>query len=393
MNPQTQAEARRVLDVVDDLVADLECLACFPTSLAALPARDVEHIVRSFSGDGGREAQEQLREHLTVEPRLDRQVTRPGLVVANSTGEMVDDGPLNAEEIENLHLSTRALIDTLREARFGTAYTPTTPRSAPVSNFVSVLRALRGLLAARFETTVEEDVVKFNILNDTVNRADAASGEVSQLNRDLHHNKQSRKEEVEKRTVIIRRLEAEMNSAAANAVTSRENIERSAQERSAADHEAAVAQLEELKQQVEELERELATLEKRCWMDEQMQRQQRTKKEAALGQIIQAYDTEMFSLTDTLKQLRLQIVSDRDEYAKIDGQLQRLLQDSEIHAQEMALEEERKTQTATIAANRHVYSRVIQAFFRSHITRVRAAAKNKKKKKRRGSQSPSASAR
>ena len=100
-------------------------------------------------------------------------------------------------------------------------------------------------------------------------------------------------------------------------------------------------------------------------------------------QSVQAYDEEMFGLTDDLKRLRLQITSDRADFEKLDVQLTQLTKESQIHAQEMALEEERKAQTAAIAANKHVHARVIQAFFRSHITRVRAAQKNKKKKKKR----------
>ncbi len=392
MNPQTQAEARRILDVVDDLILDLEAIAPFPSALQALPSRDRDHIVHTFGGDGGREAYEQIKEYLTVEPRLDRQVTRPGFVVASSTGAIADDGPLSAKEIECLHLSTRALIDTLRSAAYGGGYQPATSRSGTVSNFVQVVKVLRGLLRDRFETTVEEDVVKFAILNDTVNRADAASADVSALNRDLHQSKQSRKEEVERRNVLIKRLTDEIHTVEETAEMERANIERSAGERRETDAEAAEGMLRDMLQSVEDMEKDLAALERKCWVDELTQRQARTKKESGLMQIIQVYDAEMFGLTDNLKQLRHQITNDRAEFQKLDAQLQKLVHESEVHAQELALEEERKTQTASIASNRHVHARVIQAFFRSHITRVRAAAKNKKKKKRSASASGSPSA-
>merc|ERR1712000_492757 len=265
MNPQTQAEAHRILDVIDDLVQDLDAIAHFPTSLSGLPARDKEYIVHTFGGEGGREAYEQIKEYLSVEPRLDRQVTRPGYVVASSSGAIADDGPLNANEIESLHLSTRALIDTLRAADYGGSYDPATPKSGPVNNFVQVVKVLRGLLKDRFETTVEEDVVKFAILNDTVNRADAASADVSALNRDLHQSRQSRKEEVERRNILIKRLTDEIHTVEETAEMERANIERSAAERKDTDAEAATSMLKDLEAQLEEMEKELATLEKKCW--------------------------------------------------------------------------------------------------------------------------------
>ena len=382
MNPQTQAEARRILDVVDDLIVDLDALSCFPTSINSMPARDLEHIIRSFAGDTGRDAQEQVQEHLALEPRLDRQTNRPGYVVASSAGTIADEGPLQPEQIESLHLSTRALVDTLRAAGYGHGHAPAVQKSGPVMNFVAVTQALRGLLKDRFETTVEEDVVKFAILNDTVNRADAASADVSALNRDLHSSKATRKKEVEERNVLIKRLTDEIHAVEETAEMERTNIERSAAERHDADADAAAQQLRDLDQDAEDMERELAQLERKCWTDELVLRQQRTKKEAGLAQIIQAYDTDMSSLTDTLRQLRVQILADKDDFARTDAQLQRLVAEAEVHAQEMALEEERRAQTASIAFNRDVHSRVIQAFFRSHITRVRAAAKNKKRKRK-----------
>lgn len=385
MNPQTQAEARRILEVIDELTLDLECVAVLPTTVKAFPERDMEYILRSLGDDPTTHEKnaKYIRDHIQMEARLDRQVTRPGFVVASSSGAIAEDGPLPADQIEHLHLEVRALTDILRSSGYGTGhYQPQTSRSGPVMNFVHVLTVLRGLLKDRFETTVEEDVVKFAILNDTVNRADAASADVSALNRDLHQQKQSRKEEVEKRQVQIQRLEKENEQVDKTSQLETANIERNAAERREADHENAMAQLHQLLEENEQMEHELAELEKKYWQDELVLRQQRTKKEAVLKSIIEAYDTDMTSLTDGLRQLRFQITNDKEEFARVDVQLQKLVVESDVHAQEMALEEERKSQTATIAANRHVYSRVIQAFFRSHMTRVRAAMKNKKKKKR-----------
>jgi hypothetical protein len=390
MNPQTQLEARRVLEVLDGLIADVECVAFVPPPSIGFAPADAEKVMSVFarlSGeDDAGDVQTQLVEHGTLENRLDLPATRAGVVVVSNSGTVNADGPLDALGIEDLHLSTRALVETLQFAGYGATIRPTAQPSPTVTNFCAVLKTLRHLLQARFETTVEEDVAKFNILNDTVNREKTASADVQALNREFHSEKESRRVEVEKRNVAIRRLRDELRGLTDASEAERAAVERAAADRHRTDAERYKGELETLQQQMDALERDVMILEERAWKEEVAERQQRNKLESGLQQTIDAYDRDMSEAATAITSLQSAIDHDTDAFRKADLQLQILSAEADAYRQEQQLEADRKAHTEVIGRQMNDFARVVQAFYRAHALRVaqaNLAAKGKKGKKKR----------
>merc|ERR1719456_1532708 len=151
--------------------------------MSSMPARDTQHLLDAFHDeDGAQEGKQQLSEHYDLERRLESAAS-----------------DMTADDVEDLHFSTRSLVDTMRFAGYPNKYTPAATPSQNILNFRSVIQTLRGLLLDRLNTTVEDDVMKFAILNDTVNREKNASADVQALTREHTQEKESRKVEVERR--------------------------------------------------------------------------------------------------------------------------------------------------------------------------------------------------
>lgn len=366
MNPQTQLEVRRVLQVVDDLLEDLAILATLPPYLSSLPAKDMQHLLDAFHDEeGAHEVQQQLTEHYDLERRLESAAS-----------------DMSADDIEDLHFSTRSLVDTMRYAGYPNKYTPAAPPSSNVSNYRDIVTTLRSLLSDRLNTTVEDDVMKFAILNDTVNREKNASADVQALSREYANEKESRRVEVERRNVTIRKLEEELATVKESAATERDQFQRISREHQDSDKQRYENEIADLQTKVEELEQELRNTETKCVNDEAAARQARSRKETALSQIIQHYDQEMTSSTAKIQELQGEIDTDREELTKVEGELDKLLGDKESYEAEMRLEDQRKTHSIIISARQQECAKIVQAFFRAHALRVAMANKGKKKGKK-----------
>jgi hypothetical protein len=365
MNPLTQHEASRILAVVDELTDDHSVVSTLPPYLSAVPAKDMQHLLDAFHDEEGvREVQQQLTEHYDLERRLE-----------SATGDMT------ADDVDDLHFSTRALVDTMRFAGYPTQYKPTFAPSQQIGNYQDVISTLRTLLNNRLTTTVEDDVIKFAILNDTVNRERTATADVQALKREHTNEKDSRRFEVEKRNVLIRKLKEEWSSVKESAVSERSQFEKVSVEQEQSDEQTNVRDFEELLHKVEVLEAELKAVELKCGNDETSQRQARSKKETALSQIIQHYDNEMSSSKAVIVGLRGEIDKDKEEFGKLDVELTKYGSEADAYAAEMHLEEQRKTHSIVIGTKQQEHCRTIQAFFRSHAVRLHVAQAGKKKKK------------
>jgi peptidoglycan hydrolase CwlO-like protein len=365
MNAQTQNEARRILAVMDELLEDLAIVATLPPYLSAMPPADMQHLLDAFHDeDGGQEVQQQLTEHYDLERRLE-----------SASGDMTSD------DVEDLHFSTRSLVDTMRYAGYPEKYRPSHHPSSNISNYRGIIQTLRGLLNDRLNTTVEDDVMKFAILNDTVNREKNASADVQALSREHQQEQESRRVEVERRNASIKKLKEELAAVQETAVMDRDRLLAEIlrmQEEAEREYDS---RHERLKGDVESIDGKYKTTRDKCVNDENAQRAARVKKETTLAQTIQHYDKEMTENTNRIKELQGEMDKDNSEMQKVTDEVTRLEAARKADEDEERLMQQRSAHTIAITNHRKECATIIQSFFRAHALRVAMANKGKKKGK------------
>jgi chromosome segregation ATPase len=249
-----------------------------------------------------------------------------------------------------------------------------------VLNFKEPVTLLRGLLKDRFATTVEEDAVKFNILRDTVNRENTATADVQALNREYNNEVESRKVEVQKREIMIRKLKEEIEALRSTSESERKSFEQLSEEHRLNDEERFKSEEIGLHQKVKDAEVELHNTSTKCVVDEKSLRATRSKKEAALQKMLEDYDAEMISASETMKQLEIETVRDREILDGVEKALAQLRREEDDYELELEAGKMRQTHRAVIEGEIHQQARIIQAYFRSYIVRVHESQKGKKKK-------------
>jgi hypothetical protein len=367
MNQQTLAEARRILSVVDELIADLRVVSHLPSYMSAMPPQDLQHITNAFGGgQNGREVQTQLNEHYDLERKL----------------ESAGGGEVAAEDVADHHLSTRALLDTLRAAGYGEAYEPAFPASEGIRNFGHIMLVLRGLLQDRCHTSVEDDVIKYTILHDTVNREKSASADVQALNREYHNEKETRRIEVEKRQQAIRKVKEEIDQLRQASDTEMSNFLKLSKELATTNEERYQQELEELRSKKGEMRQETDQLEGKFFNEENALRAARSKKETTISATISEYDTQLQNLTVTIATLQKELDEDTDQLVDVERELHQLNQDAAEYELERRIGEQRKGHYMDVNVRMESQARIIQAFFRSFAVRLKASQKGKKKGKK-----------
>lgn len=362
MNPQTVGETKRILHVVDDLIEDISVLAVLPPYLTAIPSADMGQIMGAFSTpNGGREAQTQLNDHFDIERRL-------------------ESGDVTQEDVADHHLSARAVLDTLRQAgypRFQAQYPP----NEALQNVGHILTVLRKLLHDRCHTTVEDDVVKYTILHDTVNREKSASADVQALNREYHNEKESRRVEVEKRNAAIRKVKEEVEHLRVATEAEVSNFVKVSKEMTEGNADRFRQELEELGTKQREIETELRNVETKCAAEEESLRAARSKKEGTVFGTINDYDSQMNTLSSVMATLRKELDEDTERLAEVERELNALGNEQAEYDLERKIAEQRKGHFADIVVRQHSAARVMQAFIRSWAVRLHASQKGKKGKK------------
>lgn len=373
MNQQTLAEARRILSVVDDLILDLNMVSHLPSYMSAMPPPDLQHITNAFGGgQNGREVQTQLNEHFDLERKLESAAGGGG-----SAGSEVA-----AEDIADHHLSTRALLDTLRAAGYCQTYRPLFPGSEGIKHFSYIMSVLRGLLQDRCHTSVEDDVIKYTILHDTVNREKSASADVQALNREYHNEKESRRIEVEKRQQAIRKVKEEIEQLRQASDTEMANFVKLSKELASTNEERFQQELEELKTKKGEMTTETDQLESKFLNEENALRAARSKKETTISATIAEYDTQLQNLTQTIASLQKELDDDTEQLVEVERELNQLNQDASEYELERRIAEQRKGHFMDVNVRMETQARIIQAFFRSYAVRLKASQKGKKKGKK-----------
>ena len=362
MNAQTQQEAKRILAVVDELIEDLAIIGTLPPYLSSMPAADMQHLLDSFHDeDGGQEVQQQLTEHYDLERRLE-----------SASGDM------SADDVEDLHFSTRSLVDTMRYAGYPDKYKATFQPAANCVNYRGIISTLRGLLHDRLNTTVEDDVMKFAILNREKN----ASADVQALTREHAQEKENRRVEVERREHTIRKLREELAAVRETATMDRDKLLQEIARMQEANEVEYQQKYEKLQQDVENLDNKYKGTRDKCVNDENAQRATRAKKETQLAQIIQHYDKEMTENTNRIRELQGEIDKDSEELGKVETDLAKLVADREADEAEKRLNDQCLTHSGEIAEMRRTSATLIQSFYRAHAFRQAMANKGKKKGKK-----------
>jgi uncharacterized protein YoxC len=366
MNPQTQQEARRILTVMDELLEDLAIVAHLPPYMSSMPDADMRHLVDSFHDeDGGQEVQQQLTEHYDLERRLE-----------SASGDM------SADDVEDLHFSTRSLVDTMRFSGYPDKYRPAHPASANITNFRGIIETLRGLLRDRLNSTVEDDVMKFTILHDTVNREKNASADVQALTREYAQEKESRKVEVDRRDNTIRKLIEELKDVQHSDDQARKKLQQDLERTQEGNTQEDQDRLEELAKKVESLEEGYRNTQKKCVGEETASREARTKNERTLAAKIDKYDKDMREGTAAVEQLQAEIDEMSEALDKVNQEVTKLEEGRLSYEAEETLDRQRASHSNQMANVRKECATIIQSLFRAHWLRLQMASKGKKKGKK-----------
>ena len=400
MNPQSKAESRRILAVVDDLLNDIDILSQLPHLYSAIPAKDMERLHQVFELEGNaEEIEQQLHEHYELERRLDMSGGGGGL-----GGGGMDSVMATPDDIEDLHFSTRALVDTLRYVGYGSdkadgdsksngpnpqhvsphwsSYTPSYPVSERVSNFNSIMGIMRELLYDHLNTTMEDEVIKITILNDTVHREQSANVDVQALGRDLVQERESRKIEVEKRETQIEKLKNEILAVQESAEEDEDSALRAHAEQYSINGDHFLDQELDKERVVSEAREMLRKKQKDCSSTEAAHRSKRTKKEFEVNAIIRQYDEEMKLNTEAIEEAKAQKEAMERRLDEVKLIVDKLKAEEDQHSREQATDDANVSHTKAIREMSMHHARIIQAFFRSHAARVHQAQKGKKKKRK-----------
>eukprot|EP00796_Vickermania_ingenoplastis_P007591 gene7591-5352_t len=362
----------------------------------------------------GNEAVIQVAEHYDVERSI--------LELASTVGSV------GAEEMEFHHLSLRALIDTLREGGYGEElrdylqqyFPPPTPSSSSsesddsdsegdvekekeqalynaeeasaagilsssVENIRHVVHLLHRIIQLRNASTVNEDVHRYKVLHEAVNKEQSATADVQALNREYEEVKASRKRDVAYLDDEIKKLEEEL-----------QYVQRAADVELDAFHEvSAKIQSDHRQAYQEQLEvhRQAAAAVREKMKQAQLQHQEvtnqlrslRAKKEAAVSGAIQEYESQMTTMNGVIEKLQKEYEEDTMKVLELGEKLDKLHTEKKDYEVELQVREKREAHEGVTHEAWGESAKVLQAYFRAYIARVhyeREVAKKKKGKKK-----------
>lgn len=364
----TKLESERILTVIDELLEDLGTLAYVPSYYGEIPDEDLAFITTSASSHP--QSQQILEGHYDVERKLDEDVRTAG----------VDT------ETERQHAhSIRAVIDTLRAARYGDSenadgYKPSAPPNDAILRFQKIIRTLRGLVHNNFETTVEEDDQKLQILRDTVSREQHASADVKALNREFMTERKLRTTEVMKKDQAIRKLMEEHDDVESKATEDIQQYKRAADERQLMEVQKAEQEEKELEDHLAKLKAQLEELKRANHKDELSLRGERKKKENQVFTIISDYDKEMKMKFQQKKDLKQEIERDQKELTEVSKEVEKYQEENTTAEEEESTKGQRDQHRAFMKLHIDDGCKTIQAFWRGFMERKKGQQRAKKGK-------------
>lgn len=354
MNQQTVLESKRILAIIDDALEDLMLLQHLPVSPSKPsplpPPSGLDHF---------------LAELFEAEQRLE---AAP---------------PLNSEELNFIHKNAvRAVLDFLR--RTGQMNAPSSISDEGLARFQVVMKTLRSLMNDKFNTTVEEDLLKFEILRDTVSREQTASADVKALNREFQSERSLRKVEVARRDQAIAKLTEELQMIQNGAVEDAKAFERQVKAQEEAAAQTYKEEEEQLLSSLEQLETNLRRAEEANHKEEAALRQERRKREQFLDGLLTQYDTEMTDKTRELGQFASDIANDHLRLEQLEKDLKMFDEQQAKRDDEERVENHRKMHHMNIITRIETSSKLLQAFWRGFAVRnmLKKKKSGKKKKKK-----------
>ncbi|GET87507.1 hypothetical protein, conserved [Leishmania tarentolae] len=332
-------------------------------------------------------------------------------------------GSVDAADLQAHHLSTRALIDTLRDGGYGdimkyyvkhlyTSHSSSATvsqepgHSATASDSRAVPQAyccgmvdegldhLRGLVVTlhrlihqRNQSTVNEDIHRYQLLHDAVNRDQAGTADVQVLNQRYLDMKSARQREVAALDDEIRALEEELQYVQRTSDVELEafqNMQDAVQE----DRRCSLRQqLEVHRKNADEVARRLQQAQAKALDELNTLRSNRTKREAAVSGAITEYDAQSALLAAAMRQFNKEAEEDTERIVALEEAVEKLHKEREEHAWEVMVAEQRQEHANMILEHQEQDARVIQAYYRAFIARVytqRELEKNAKKRKKKG---------
>eukprot|EP01065_Artemidia_motanka_P038727 TRINITY_DN47574_c0_g1_i1.p1 TRINITY_DN47574_c0_g1~~TRINITY_DN47574_c0_g1_i1.p1 ORF type:complete len:376 (+),score=168.10 TRINITY_DN47574_c0_g1_i1:66-1193(+) len=360
----TKTESERILTVLDELLQDLGTLAYCPSTYGDFSHEDLSHV--QAQGPHGTHAVQTLSDHFEIERKLEDM-------------RMTGAADASADVASHAH-SSRAVVDMLRGAQYGTAYEPSAPPNDSIIRFQKIISTLRGLVHNNFSTTVEEDDQKLQILRDTVSREQHASADVKALQREYTTERKLRQTEVMKKDQAIRKLMEELDDVERKAHEDIAEYTRAAEERQAMEHQKAEQEEQELEEQLNRLEHQLKQLKDGNQKDELAVRGERKRKENNLSITIAEYDKGMTEKTQEINVARANTVKARTELEEIEKEAAIYRMDNAKVAEENEINQRRQQNRAHVQMHIEQSCKMIQAFWRSFAERKIWDRKNQKKK-------------
>ncbi|KAG5509009.1 hypothetical protein GH5_06234 [Leishmania sp. Ghana 2012 LV757] len=331
-------------------------------------------------------------------------------------------GSVDAAGLQTHHLSTRALVDTLRDGRYGDimkyflkhlyaphpSSTSASKKPAPstagsdstvlspaykcglidegLDHLRELVVTLHRLIHERNQSTVNEDIHRYQLLHDAVNRDQAGTADVQLLNQRYLEVKAARQREVAALDREIEALEEELQYVQRTADIELEaflNMQETAQE----DRRCSLRQqLEVHRKNADEVARRLQQAQVKALDELNTLRSNRTKREAAVSGAITEYDAQSTLLETAMRQFNQEAEEDAERIVALEKAVEKLQKEREEHAWEVTVAEQRQEHANVIREHQAQDARVIQAYYRAFIARVHAEReleKNAKKRKKR----------
>jgi hypothetical protein len=326
-------------------------------------------------------------------------------------------GCADPSDIQVHHLSTRALVDTLREGGYDSAMhyflrrlypssraaqptttrrkdhktkTATTTGAADASDLVQMhvygcglveegLDHLRQLVATlyrliheRNQSTVNEDIHRYQLLHDAVNKDQAGTADVQVLNQRFLDVKAARQREVAELDDEIQQLEKELQYVRQAADVELEAFQR-VQETIQNDHRCTLRQqLEAHRSAAEAVAQKLQQAQAKDLDELSALRSQRTKREAAVSGAIADYDAQTAQLEAAMRLFNQEAEEDTERIVRLEAEVQSLQKQRDEHAWELTVAEQRQEHAHVIRQRQEQDARVIQAYYRAFHARLQA---------------------
>lgn len=255
--------------------------------------------------------------------------------------------------------------------------------SARVERIAYVVRVLARLMALRHESTVNEDIHRYKVLHEAVNKEQSATADVQALNREYEEVKESRRREVAALDAEIAQLEEELNYVQSAADVELEAFYEVSQ-KIAEDHRSAYAhQLDLHREAADALEARIKQTQLHHSEQRNELRSMRAKKEAAVSGAIVEYDTQMSNLKTIVEKLQAESEDDTGKIVKLEEQLKKLQTEQREYLWELQIAEQRQEHLNAIRQRLEQSACVVQAYYRAFAAKLLVDKELSKGKKRR----------